>query len=112
MLIKYGLKQVYKYRNDKSDYFCNYLGRAGLEKGTYKKEWFEKTEYAPFEKVELKVPMNLHDFLSARFGDYMKPPSPEQIKWFQHAEVWDPDTDFKQVLDKPEMQYSDEWKLI
>lgn len=112
MLIKYGLKQVYRYRNDNTDYFCNYLGRAGLEKGTYKREWFEKTEYAPFEKVELRVPTRLHDFLSARFGDYMKPPSLEQIKWFQHAEEWDTDVDFKQILNKPEMQYSDEWKLI
>lgn len=112
MLIKHGLKKVYKYRNKETDYFCNFLGRAGLEKGTYKRDWFEKTEYAPFENVELRVPAKLHDFLSARFGDYMKPPSPEQIKWFQHAEMWDTDKDFREVLKKNEMSFTDEEKLI
>ena len=44
--------------------------------------------YAPFETVQLKVPGKLHDFLTERFGDYMKPPSPDRIKYEQHAESW------------------------
>lgn len=106
--VKHGLKQVYKYRNKKTNYFCNFMGKAVFKNAIYKREYFENPEYVPFEKAELKAPEKLHEFLSERFGDYMKPPSPERIKWEQHAESWD--------FDKPyfvgDGTYSDEVKLI
>ncbi len=110
-LVKHGLKQVYKYRNKKTDYYCNFLGKAVFKNAIYKREWFEKSVYAPFEKVELKIPENLHEFLTFRFGDYMKPPSPDRIKWEQHAEFWDTEKDFKKFLTNV-TDYSDEKKLI
>lgn len=112
MLIKHGLKQVYKYRNKETNYYCNFLGKAVFKNAIYKKEWFDETEYAPFEKVELRIPKNLHDFLTFRFGDYMKPPSPERIKWEQHAQAWSIDTDFREYLNKSDMRFKDENKLI
>lgn len=111
-LVKHGLKQVYRYRNKKTDYYCNFLGKAVFKNAIYKREWFEPTEYAPFETVQLRIPTNLHDFLTFRFGDYMKPPSPERIKWEQHAESWDTDRDFREVMGKPEMKFEDEKKLV
>ena len=106
--VKHGLKQVYKYRNKKTNYFCNFMGKAVFKNAIYKREYFENPEYVPFEKAELKAPEKLHEFLSERFGDYMKPPSPERIKWEQHAESWD--------FDKPyfvgDGTYRDEAKLI
>lgn len=106
--VKHGLKQVYKYRNKKTNYFCNFMGKAVFKNAIYKREYFENPEYVPFEKAELKAPEKLHEFLSERFGDYMKPPSPERIKWEQHAESWD--------FDKPyfvgDGTYRDEVKLI
>jgi len=112
LLVKHGLKQVYKYRNKKTEHYCNFLGKAVFKNAIYKREWFVPTEYAPFERVQLRIPTNLHDFLSFRFGDYMKPPSPERIKWEQHAEFWDTARDFKEVLGKPEMTFRDEIRLI
>lgn len=112
MLIKHGLRQVYKYRNKNTDYFCNFLGKAVFKKGIYKRVWFEETVYAHFEKAELRIPKNLHDFLASRFGDYMQIPSPERIKWEQHAKSWDTDRDFREVLGKTDMEFSDERKLI
>ena len=88
-LVKHGLKQVYKYRNKKTDYYCNFLGKAVFKKGIYKREWFDNPVYAPFETVKLKVPGRLHDFLTERFGDYMKVPSAKRIKYEQHADSWD-----------------------
>ena len=106
--VKHGLKQVYKYRNKKTNYFCNFMGKAVFKNAIYKREYFENPEYAPFEKVKLKVPLKLHEFLSEKFGDYMKPPTPERIKWEQHAESWN--------FDKPyfvgDGTYKDETKLI
>ena len=106
-LIKYGLKQVYKYRNKKSNYYCNFMGKAVFKKGIYKREWFDDPIYAPFETVQLKIPKKLHNFLVERFGDYMKPPSPERIIYEQHAESWD--FSHQQIISS---NYADEWKLI
>ena len=88
-LVKHGLKQVYKYRNCDTNYYCNFLGKAVFKKGIYKREWFDNPICASFETVQLKVPGRLHEFLTERFGDYMKVPSADRIKWEQHAESWD-----------------------
>lgn len=97
-LVKYALKQVYKYRNQKSDYYCNYLGKARYKRGTYKREWFEGTKRVPFENIMLNVPIGIEKFLTERFGDYMKIPNIEQIKREQHASVWDVEKDYKEYL--------------
>lgn len=110
-LVKYGLKQVYRYRNKNTDYYCNFLGKAVFKNAIYKREWFENSVYAPFEKVSLRIPENLHDFLSFRFGDYMKFPSPERIKWEQHAEEWNTKRDFREFINCVS-DFSDEAKLI
>lgn len=87
-LLSYGLKQVYRFRNEKSDFYCNYLGKALLKNGTYLREDFEKVKKLPFETIELYVAAGLEHFLANRFGDYMKVPSPERIKYEQHASTW------------------------
>lgn len=111
MWVKYGLKQVYKYRGKKTNYYCNFLGKAVFKNAIYKREWFENTEYATFEKVELRIPKELHSFLSHRFGDYMRIPSCEKIKKEQHAEFWSEKIDFREKL-KKNMSFSDEKDLI
>lgn len=41
-----------------------------------------------FEAIELNVAVGLEDFLKERFGDYMKIPSLERIRYEQHASKW------------------------
>lgn len=106
-LVRHGLRQVYKYRNRKTKYYCNFLGKAVYKKGIYKREWFDNPVYAPFETVQLKVPEKSHEFLTERFGDYMKLPSPDRIKYEQHAESWDFNNQLLVTCD-----YKDEKKLI
>ena len=106
-LIKHALKEVYKYRNIDSKYCCNFMGKAVFKKGIYNRDWFNKTAYVPFETTQLRVPEGLHSFLLQRFGDYMKIPSPERIKYEQHAESWD----FHHQK-KVSSEYKDESKLI
>lgn len=106
-LVNYALKQVYKYRQKQTNYYCNFLGKAVFKKGIYKREWFEKSVYAPFELVNLKVANKLHEFLSERFGNYMKVPAPERIKYEQHAECWDFEHQFR-----ISEEYRDECNLI
>lgn len=109
--VKHGLRQVYKYQNRKTNFFCNFMGKAVFKNGIYKREYFAETEYAPFEKVQLRAPVKLHEFLTDRFGDYMQPPSPDRIKWEQHAEFWDTEKDFRDYLPQCKT-FSDEKRLI
>ena len=106
-LVKHALKQVYKYRGRDTKYYCNFLGKAVFKNSIYKREWFDNPIYAPFETVQLKVPGKLHDFLTERFGDYMKPPSADRIKYEQHAEKWDFESQYMISA-----HYKDEIKLI
>ena len=112
MWIKYGLKQVYKYRDKQTDYYCNFMGRAVFGHAIYDKKFFTPTVYAPFEKVELKVPENLHEFLTYRFGDYMTPPDAASIKRMQHAEFWNTGRDFRETMLKCTEKFVDEARLI
>ena len=109
LVLDFALKQLYRFRNVKSDYFCNFLGKAVFKKGIYKKKWFENTEYLPFETVKLKVPCGLHDFLSERFGNYMIIPDQQSIKRAQHADKWYLEAPFEHSENR---QYKDEHKLI
>jgi len=110
-LLKKALKEVYRYRNKSTDFYCNFLGKAVFKKGIYNKEWFDNLQYVPFETVEFLAPKNLHEFLSERFGDYMKVPSPERIKWEQHAWKWDIDNDFRKYIPNIR-EFKDEKYLI
>ena len=87
-LLNFALKQVYLYDKSYTGLYANFLGKAKYRKGIYKSDWFDNPEYVSFEKVKLKAPAQLHDFLSLRFGDYTKIPSQERIKYEQHASIW------------------------
>lgn len=87
-LLNFGLKQVYAFRHKKTNFYCNYLGKALLKNGTYKYEHFSTIKRVPFEMIELNVAGGLEQFLSDRFGDYMKVPSMKRIKYEQHASKW------------------------
>jgi len=111
-LLNFALRQVYRYENKPSSFYCNFLGKAVFKKGIYKKEWFMNPVYAPFETVKLKVPGKLHEFLSERFGNYMRVPSAGQIKYEQHALIWKTDEDFRKSLPQITDGFKDETKLI
>jgi hypothetical protein len=42
--------------------------------------------------------VGVEDFLSERFGDYMKIPDLAQIRREQHAGVWDTEKDYTEYL--------------
>lgn len=88
-LLGYALKQVYKYRNCISNEYCHFLGRASISRGVYKKAQFDVPKRVPFETIEMNVPSMVEEYLHDRFGDYMKIPNIEEIRYFQHASHWD-----------------------
>ena len=50
---------------------------------SYRKDCLDKTKKLPFEGVEVNVPADPDDFLSAQYGDYMTPP-PEEKRVARH----------------------------
>lgn len=87
-LLNFALKQIYAFRNTKSNYFCNYLGKALYKNGTYNYSHFSGVKRVPFETLNLYVAKDLEEFLKSRFGDYMQIPSSERIRYEQHASHW------------------------
>lgn len=87
-LLGFGLKQVYRWRDMETEQYCNFLGKALFKNGKYLQTDFAQTKRVPFETIKLNVAVGLEHFLTTRFGDYMQIPSPERIKYEQHASTW------------------------
>lgn len=110
-LVSYGLKQVYRYDNYETQYYCDFFGKANLKDGIYKKILITPSKYNVFEKVQLKVPNDIHLYLTERFGDYMVLPSDKEIMKNKHAEYWNVNKSFKKYVNTTE-NYIDEYKLL
>lgn len=93
-LLSYGLKQVYRYRGQKTEYLCNFLGKALMKNGMYKASYFSTVKRHQFETIELNVAGKVEDFLKDRFGDYMIIPDIKRIRYEQHALEWDVERPF------------------
>jgi len=109
-LVNYALKQVYRYRNKQSKYQCHFLGRAKLKTGLYLREYFCETKRIPFETIELSVPLCVENYLQDRWGNYMKLPTMDEIKKFQHSWKWS-DCEHFHGYNKNN-SYPDEWILL
>ena len=90
-MLDFGLRQIYRWRNQQTEFFCNFLGKALFKNGKYRYTDFARSKRVPFETIELNVAEGLENFLSSRFGDYMKIPSAERIRYEQHASTWNLD---------------------
>lgn len=109
-LLKHALKQVYKYRNEESEYLCHFMGRALLKTGLYKKQYFDSVKKVPFETIELSVPKEVESYLSDRWGDYMKIPPFEETLRYHHSWKWSDNKAFPGY--KENGKYEDEKYLI
>ena len=108
--VEFAIRQIYRHSKVLTKNFCHYLGRAGYSKGLYKSKYFLKTKRVPFETISLRVPYLVEDYLTDRWGDYMKIPSEEEIRYFQHSSGWSVETPFPGY--KPDGKYIDEENLI
>lgn len=109
-LVNYALTQVYKYDNRPSRNYCHFLGRANSKTGLYPKKYFTTSKYLPFEMIKLAVPYKVEDYLKDRWGDYMKLPSIDEIKHFQHSWKWSDSDTFPGY--KSSGNYKDEMFLL
>lgn len=93
-LIKYALKQVYKYRNVKSKYKCHLYDKKPIKTGIYPVSFFEENKLTTFENTKLILMGNADGYLKTFYGDYMKIPSLRDIKFKQHSVEWSVDVPY------------------
>lgn len=108
--VDFALRQLYKNAGKETKYYCHYLGRAGYKKGIYQSDFFKQTKKVNFESIKLRVPDKVEDYLRDRWGNYMRLPSENEIRHFQHSSGWSVDSTFDGY--KESGDYKDENLLI
>ena len=64
-------------------------------KWIYPREWFDRVEWTTFENIEVPIPAGTKEYLTKRYGNYMKLP-PEKDRHPEHRIVFmDLDTPYK-----------------
>ncbi len=100
-LAKICYKKIYKYDylNDNFKY-CYWITPAKFRSGLFDKSFFETPVDVPFENIKLLGSEKIKEYLTYRYGDYMKLPSREQQKAAVHAFIYDTEKDYKEYLEK------------
>ena len=99
LLLKWCYKNIYKYDNAETDYaWCYFITPAKFRSGIFARDFFDTAEEINFEGHTLMGPAKIKEYLSYRYGDYMKLPSAEQQKAAIHAYKYDINRDFRDYL--------------
>lgn len=84
-ILKYTTKRCFKYNTNDCEYWCSIADGDGYIQNKIKREIYGKPKYVKFEDIMLPVPENADKYLKNIYGDYMKIPSEEQIKFREHT---------------------------
>lgn len=92
---------IYHYDLRESGYrYCYWITPAKFRNGLFDAAFFEKPVDIPFEDTVLLGSEKIREYLSYRYGDYMKLPSEEARKAAVHAMVYDTNKDYTEYLGK------------
>lgn len=92
-------KHIY-YFDNKEDFneYCYWITPAKFKKGLFKKNIFSTPIEIKFEDTNLKAPTQIKEYLSLRYGDYMKLPSVKEQEAAIHAEIFDCIRDYSEYI--------------
>ncbi len=90
LMAKLFYKRIYKY-DDRIDNFmyCYWITPAKFRNGLFDKSFFSDPVDVPFEDTVLLGSEKIKEYLSYRYGDYMKLPSEAAQKAAVHAMIFD-----------------------
>lgn len=92
-------KRIYKYDDMQSDYmFCYWITPAKFRAGLFEPRFFENPVDVKFEDANLLGSAHIKEYLTYRYGDYMKMPSAEQQKAAVHAFIYDTEKDYTEYF--------------
>lgn len=99
LIANWCYKQIYKYE-DMVDVFkwCYWITPAKFRSGIFDKEYFENPVDVQFEDTKLLGSAHIKEYLTYRYGDYMKLPSEAAQKAAVHAMIYDTEKDYTEYL--------------
>ena len=74
--------------------WCYWITPAKFRSGIFDKEYFENPVDVPFEDTKLLGSSHIKEYLTYRYGDYMKLPSEAAQKAAVHAMIYDTEKDY------------------
>ena len=99
LMAKVAYRRLYKYDSMKNNYmYCYWITPAKFKNGLFDASFFEDPTDIPFEDTLLLGSKRIKDYLSYRYGDYMKLPSEEERKAAVHAIIFDTETDYSEYI--------------
>ena len=92
-------RHIYKY-DDMTDNFmyCYWITPAKFRSGLFDKKFFDAPIDIPFEDAIFYGSKHIKDYLTYRYGDYMKLPSIEQQRAAVHAYIFDTEKDYSEYI--------------
>ena len=101
LIAKWCYRCIYKYDNLLSDFkYCYWITPAKFKQGLFAQEFFEEPIDVQFEDTLLYGSRYIKEYLSYRYGDYMKLPSESQQAASVHAMIFDTEKDYKEYFSK------------
>lgn len=92
-------QHIYRYEDRKDNFmYCYWITPAKFRAGLFEPKFFEETVDIPFEDTILLGSKYIKEYLTYRYGNYMKLPSLEQQKAAVHAMVFDTEKDYHEYL--------------
>lgn len=89
-------KLIYRYDELESDYgYCYFITKANFQQGVFNSSMFNKPVNIDFEDTVLLGPSKIKEYLSHRYGDYLRLPSLEEQKAAVHAEFFDTENGYE-----------------
>ena len=100
LLLKKFYKDIYKYdySNDPNLKWCYWITYGGFDCGLFEPDYFAEPVDTPFEDAVLWGPTKIKEYLTLRFGDYMKLPPVEKRGAKVHAYIYDTTKDYKEYI--------------
>lgn len=94
-------RRIYKYDGLETGFcWCYWITKASFRGGLFAPEHFSEPVDVPFEDTVLLGSKHIKEYLSARYGDYMKLPSEAEQKAAVHAEIFDTERDYTEYVRK------------
>ena len=99
LMAKMFYHRIYKYDDMKDGFkWCYWITPAKFRSGIFDKEFFENPIDIPFEDTKLYGSAHIKEYLTYRYGDYMKLPSEAAQKAAVHAMIYDTEKDYTEYL--------------
>lgn len=99
LMARIAYHRIYKYETLKDNFkYCYWITPAKYRSGLFEKKFFEEPIETPFEDTALYASKHIKEYLTYRYGDYMKLPSEEQQKAAVHAMIYDVNNDYTKYI--------------